>query len=323
MSLSRRSLVGAALAAPMLATSAKAQSLTHDVRLIVGFSPGGTVDMIGRLLAEGLQAQTGRNFVVENRTGASGFIGLQTVANAAPDGHTLSISSGFNLAVSPVLPGFTMPIDPDRELVQLAGLLAVPMVLVSRPDAPFRTFAEMVAYAKGPAGRLVCGTGGAGSSPHLMAARMAGEAGITLDYSPYRGGAPALLDLVASRYDIYVAQLPEALPQIQAGKMRPIAMTTAERHPLLPEVPLMKESLPGYVGGSWYALSGPKNLPEAWAPFWSQQIATVMQRPATLARARELMLDPMDPGTEAIRGQIAAERRIWKNVIDKAGIRID
>ncbi|WP_426959435.1 Bug family tripartite tricarboxylate transporter substrate binding protein [Muricoccus radiodurans] len=318
----RRALLAALPASLAMPAPLRAQTVNRDVRLVVGFAAGGSVDALARIVAQQLPPIIGRNAVVENRTGAGGFVGLQTVANSAPDGHVLAVASGFNLAVSPVLPGATMPINPDTELVPIGGLGRGAMVLVARPDAPFRTMAEFIAYAKRPGANTTCGHGGAGSSPHLMAARMAQLAGITLEYVAYRGGAPALLDLIASRFDVYFALLPEALQHIRNGAMRPLAVATAEPHPTLPDVPLMKDTLPGMVGGSWWGLSGPKGLPPEWVAFWSGTMRRVLEMPSVRQRLTEGLIDQSDPSTAAFQAEIASERRIWDEVIRKAGIRV-
>jgi tripartite-type tricarboxylate transporter receptor subunit TctC len=318
----RRALLAALPAALALPAVPRAQTVTRDVRFVVGFAAGGSVDALARIVAQNLPAQIGRSVVVENRTGAGGFIGLQVVANAAPDGHVLAVASGFNLAVSPVLPGITMPIDPDAELTPIGGLGRGAMVLVARPDAPYRTMAEFIAAAKRPGARTTCGHGGAGSSPHLMAARMAQQAGIELEFVAYRGGAPALLDLMASRFDVYFALLPEALPHVRAGSLRPLAVATAAPHPTMPEVPTMASTLPGMIGGSWWGLAGPKGLSPDWVAFWSREIRTVMSKPPVQERMREALIDPSDPDTAAYRAEIASERRIWADVIRRAGIRV-
>ncbi|MGG5809100.1 Bug family tripartite tricarboxylate transporter substrate binding protein [Falsiroseomonas sp. CW058] len=320
--IARRALLAAlpaALAAPALP---RAQQLTRDVRWIVGFAAGGSVDAMARIVAAAIGPQIGRNVVVENRTGAGGFIGLQAVANSPPDGHVLAIASGFNLSVSPVLPGMTMPIDPDAELVPIGGMGRGAMVLVARPDAPFRTMADFIAHAKRPGARITCGHGGAGSSPHLMAARMAQLAGIELDFIAYRGGAPALVDLMAGRIDVYFALLPEALQHVRGGAMRGLAVATAAPHPTLPDVPVMQATLPGMVGGSWWGVAGPKGLSPEWVAWWSNQIGQCVRRPEVRARLTESLIDESDTSTAAFREEIARERRIWAEVIRTAGIRV-
>ncbi len=316
--LSRRALIAAGLAAPL---AARAQPVTRDVRWIVGFAAGGSVDAMARIVAQAIGPQIGRNVVVENRTGAGGFIGLQAVANAAPDGHTLAIASGFNLSVSPVLPGMTMPIDPDAELVPIGGMGRGAMVLCARPDAPFRDMAGFIGHAR--RNRTTCGHGGAGSSPHLMSARMAQLARIELDYVAYRGGAPALLDLMAGRIDVYFALLPEALQHVRSGAMKGLAVATEAPHPTLPGVPVMHATLPGMVGGSWWGVAGPKGLSPAWVTWWSDQIGQCVRRPEVRARLTESLIDESDTSTAAFREEISRERRIWAEVIRAAQIRVE
>ncbi len=317
----RRALLAVLPSALALPGLARAQQVTREVRWVVGFAAGGSVDAMARIVAQAMGPQIGRAVVVENRTGAGGFVGLQAVANAAPDGHTLAIASGFNLSVSPVLPGMTMPIDPDKELTPIGGMGRGAMVLVARPDAPFRDMATFLAHAR--SNRVVCGHGGAGSSPHLMAARMAQAARIELDFVAYRGGAPALLDLMASRIDVYFALLPEALQHIRSGAMHGLAVATEQPHPTLPSVPVMRATLPGMVGGSWWGVAGPKGLSPEWVAWWSNQIGICVRKPEVRERLTASLIDESDTSTTAFREEIARERSIWAEVIQKAGIRVE
>lgn len=320
MIIPRRALL-AASPAVLAAPSLRAQPVQRDVRFVVGFAAGGSVDAMARIVAQALGPQLGRNVVVENRTGAGGFIGLQAVANAPPDGHVLAIASGFNLSVSPVLPGMTMPINPDTELTPIGGMGRGAMVLCARPDAPFSDMAGFIAYAK--ANRTTAGHGGAGSSPHLMTARMAQMAGINVDFVAYRGGAPALLDLMASRIDVYFALLPEALQHIRSGAMKGLAVATARPHPTLPNVPVMAATLPGLVGGSWWGVAGPKGLAPSWVSYWSEQVRIVTSKPEVRQRLTESLIDESDTSTDAFKAEIVSERRIWSEVIRAANIRVD
>jgi tripartite-type tricarboxylate transporter receptor subunit TctC len=312
-----------ALAAASLgASAAAAQTVSRDVRLIVPFAPGGTVDLLGRMLAEGLApALGGRGVVVENRSGAGTFIAMQTVAQAPADGHTLSLASGAVLATAPVLPGMAMPIDPDRALAPVTNLIRVPILLVGRPEAPYRDLPGLIAFAKAHPGRLNIGQSGAGSLTHLLAARLGHEAGISMVEIQYRGGTPALLDVMAGRADLYFSLLPESLPFIRDGRLRAIAMTTEERSPALPEVALASETLPGFTGDVAYGLVMAAGTPPAWIAFWNAEINKVMARPEVKARMAALHWIPV-PGTpEAYRAELASERRIWGGVIAAANIR--
>lgn len=315
-------LAGAvALSAPPVA--ARAQEVTRDVRLIVPFAPGGSVDIIGRLLAEGLPPLIGgRTVVVENRTGAGGLIGLQAVATAAPDGHTLCVGSGTAMSVAPVIPGMSMPINPDRDLAPIISLVGIPMVLVAWPGVPYRTLPEMIAYGRANPGRIIAGTAGPGTSPHLMAARIANEAGIEIEFVPYRGGAPALLDLVAGRIHIYVSLITESIGQIRQGAVRAIASATTRPLPDLPDLPLINAVLPGYTGSSWYGLVGPAGLPPPWIDFWAERIRRLMAHEAFRRRVTDRLFEVTASTTDAFRTQVQEERRIWSAVIRAANIRI-
>jgi len=319
----RRILQGATAllgAAPRIAA---AQEVTRDVRIIVPFAPGGSVDVIARLLAEAMPPLIGgRNLVVENRTGAGGFIGLQAVATAPPDGHTLCIGSGTALSVGPVIPGLTMPINPDRDLTPIVSLVGIPMVLVAHPGVPFRTLPEMIAYARANPGRLIAATAGAGTSTHLMVARIANEAGIEIEYVPYRGGTPALLDLVAGRVHIYMSLLTEVVAQIRQGALLAIASASLQPLAQLPGVPLISAVFPGYTGSSWYGLVGPAGLPQPWIDFWAGRIRTLMAREAFRNRFIERHFDVTTSTTEAFHAQMQEERRVWSAVIRAANIRI-
>lgn len=315
------SLVVAAsvLAAP---SYARAQSVSRDVRLIVPFAPGGTVDLLARILADGLAPKMGgRSVVVENRSGAGTFIAMQAVSQAPADGHTLSLASGTVLATAPVMPGMAMPIDPDKALAPVMNLIRVPIVLVANPRAPYRSLPELVAHAKTHSGRLNIGQSGAGSLTHLLAARLGHEAGIAMEQIQYRGGTPALLDVMAGTADLYFSLLPESLPHIREGKLLPLAFASPERSPDLPDVPLARETLPGFVGDTAYGLVVANGTPPQWIAFWNAAVNEFMRRPAVRDRMRALLWAPVNGTPEAYREEIARDRETWGEVIRAAGIR--
>lgn len=319
----RSLLVSLAAAASFFAAPAtQAQAVSRDVRLIVPFAPGGTVDILGRLLAEGLTpSMNGRAVVVENRSGAGTFIAMQAVAQAAADGHTLSLASGSVLATAPVMPGMAMPIDPDKALAPVMNLIRVPVVLVGRPQAPYRTLPELISFAKARPGRLNIGQSGAGSLTHLLAARLGHEAGISMVEVQYRGGTPALLDVMAGNADLYFSLLPESLPHIRDGRLRPIAFASSERNPNLPDVPLVRDSLPGFTGDTAYGLVATAGTPPEWISFWNAAVNEFMDRPGTRERMKALLWVPVNGTSEAYRGEIARDRESWGGVIKAAGIR--
>jgi tripartite-type tricarboxylate transporter receptor subunit TctC len=321
----RRSILACLLLAALPAQAqAQAQAvLTQNVRLIVPFAPGGTVDLLGRLVAEALTPMLGgRAVVVENRSGAGTFIAMQAVANAPADGHTLAFASTQTLATAPVLPGMTMPIDPDAALRPVANMVRVPIVLVGNPQAPYRTLDELIAYARAHPGRLNIGQAGAGGLTHLLAERFAHAAGISMVQVQYRGGTPALLDVMSGTADLYFSLLGESLPHIQAGKLRPIAAASPAPLPALPDVPLMTNRFPGFVSDVSYGVVVAAGTAPEWVAFWHRMLGEAMRQP--LIRERMAQLHWVDGfGTpEAYREEILALRRAWQPLIETSGIRV-
>lgn len=318
----RRTLLGAALAAPVSFAAARAQTVTQPVRLIVPFAPGGTVDLLGRLLADALPPVIGgRSVVVENRSGAGTFIAMQAVASSPPDGHTLSLAATSILATTPVLPGATAPIDVDQALRPVTNLIRVGMVLVTNPRAPYRNLEELLAFGRANPGRLNIGHAGVGSLTHLLAARLALETGIAMEQIQYRGGTPALMDVMTGTADLYFSLLPESLPFIRDGQLRPIATTEPEPLSILPDVPPMRRALPGFVTDVTYGMVAAAATPPDWIAFWSRALGQVLVQPAIRERMRQLVWEAAHAGPDAFREEIQAMRRAWAPVIQAAGIR--
>jgi len=315
-------LTAALLLGLALTPGAGAQTITRDVRLIVPFAPGGTVDAVGRMLAEALTPRLGgRAVVVENRSGGGTFIAMQAVANAGPDGHTLSLATTTVLATTPVLPGMAAPLDTDQALLPVISLIRVPMVLVGRSDAPYRTLPELIAHGRANPGRLNIGNAGLGGQTHLLAARLGHAAGISMEQITYRGGMPALLDILSGNADLYFSLLPESLPFIRDGRLRAIAFVSPERNPALPDVPLVRETLPGFTGDAGYGLVMAAGTPAAWVDFWNAEVNRVMNTPAIRQRMERLLWVPVNGSTADYRQEIAQDRAVWGEVIRAAGIR--
>jgi len=307
------------LAAP---TTLAAQTLTRDVRLIVPYAPGGTVDILGRLLAEVLPPTLGHNIVVENRSGAGAYIGLQTVSNAPADGHTLSLAPDLGLAVSPVIPGATLPIDPDRALLPVVSLIRVPTLLVARNNAPFTTLPELIAYAKANPGRVTCGVSGTGTITHLLIARLSALAGIQVEHVPYRGGTPALLDVMASNVDLYFSLITESMPHVEGGKMRPIAFASPTRNAALPDIPTLTETWPGFTGTADYGLVAATGTAPDWIAFWNRTMNTALAQPDVQARLQRLRAEPTGGSAADYAAKLATERQVWGEVVRQAGIHV-
>jgi tripartite-type tricarboxylate transporter receptor subunit TctC len=307
------------LAAPRIAAS---QTVTRDVRIIVPYAPGGSVDILGRLLAEVLPPAIGRNVVVENRSGAGAFIGLQAVANSTADGHTLGIAPDLGLAVSPVIPGATLPIDPDRTLIPTASLIQVPTLLVARNNAPFATLPELIAYARANPGRVTVGVSGTGTITHLLIARLAALTGISVEHIPYRGGTPALLDVIAGNVDLYFSLITESMPHVEGGKMRPLAVASPGRNAALPDVPALTETWPGFTGTADYGLVLPTGSSPAWIAYWNRMMVTTLETPAVRDRLAALRAVPTPGSAAEYAAKLTRERQVWGEVVRQAGIRV-
>jgi tripartite-type tricarboxylate transporter receptor subunit TctC len=259
--------------------------------------------------------------VVENRSGAGTFIAMQTTAQAPADGHTLLIASNTVLATAPVLPGPPMPVDPDQALRPVANLISVPIVLVGNPQAPYRTLPELIAYAKANPGKLNIGHAGIGGLTHLLAERLAREAGINMVQVQYRGGTPALMDVMTGTADLYFSLLGESLGNIRGGRLRAIAAASPAPLAALPEVPLMQATLPGFVSDVRYGVVVAAGTAPEWIGFWNRALGAAMRSPAMKERMAQLHWDDVYGSAEAYREDVLALRRTWQPVIEAAGIR--
>lgn len=306
-----------------IGSSAWAQAPTREVRLLVPFSAGGTADIVGRLLANALSPIVGQRVVVENRTGASGFIAAEATARAAPDGNTLLVSSLNMLAVAPEMPGMHLTIDPDRDLTPIANVVRVPFILVANPRAPFNSMQELIAYARVNPGRLVYASSGAAGGPHLAAELFKAQAGVDLLHVPYRGGAPAVNDIVAGNAHMIFGLLPELLGQLQAGTLKPIAMLSRNPNPLAPNVPQIQSVLPDYDNDYWYSISGPAGMSPDLVSYWNRAINAALRSPDMQAQLQRQALEPIGGSVDEFRATITADRMKWGGVVRAAGIRAD
>src|SRR5215471_19320873 len=252
----RRNLLAGSLASPFVlaATSARADwTPKQPIHVIVGFAPGGTADIAARIAGEAIQRRTGTTVVVDNKSGALGFIALKAVATAPPDGYTVGIGIMGSLAVAPVVPGSQIPLDLAKELMPICNLVGVPMALIVRPNAPYKTIPELVAYAKANPGKVSYGSTGNGSTNQLGAELFAKEAGgLKLLHVPYRGGAPAIQDVVAGQIDMFFANVSEIVGRISSGQVRALGLAAAKPNPIAPELALMTKDIPTLEINNWF-----------------------------------------------------------------------
>ncbi|MBL6081972.1 tripartite tricarboxylate transporter substrate binding protein [Belnapia sp. T18] len=319
--LSRRAALLAALA-PLAAQAQPGSFPDHPVRLVVPFTPAGQTDLISRLVAQRLAEDWGKPVLVENRAGGNAMIGADAVAKAAPDGHTLlaiTLTHAVNASLFP-----QAPYDFTRDLKTLTLLGALPLVVVVRAESPWRSLGELAAAARQR--RLNGGSSGTGSPPHLgleMFRRAAGAAE-RLEHVPYRGGAPAVTDLVAGNLDLIVGNLPEVITQVQAGRLRALAVTDAARHPLLPDVPTTAEAgLPALRITSWTAIQAPAGIAEPLAEAIAAAIRRAVADPAVVRKAGELGFSLIGADMAESRRFVAAEVARYAAVVAEAGIRAE
>ncbi len=321
-------LAFALLASAMLASAACAQPVSGDsgwpskpVRLIAPFPPASTVDVIARVLGQKLSARLGQQFVVDNRVGASGNIGADAIAKAAPDGYTIGVATSSTHAVAVTLSP-NLPYDPLRDFTPITMIASSPYVLVLYPGVPAKTVPELIALAKMRPGALNYGSAGPATLSHLAAALFATLSDISLTHVPYKSTAQSVIDLISGRIEMQFATIAPSLANIRAGQLRALAVTGKRRIEALPNVPTMVEAgVPGYEAVLWFALMAPAGLPAGIARRLNREVAAILdtaEMKETLAQ-QGFIGEPGPP--EALTAQIRAEIAKWKEIIPKAGIK--
>jgi len=278
--LTRRDALGAGLIGLALAIAGPAQAQSwpsQNIRLVVPFPPGGSTDVLARRLAEGLRERLGQTVIVENRGGAGGTIGSEFVAKSAPDGYTLLMGVTGSHGVAPSLYP-NLGYQPLRDFAPISLLVSAPLVLVVNPEVPAKTVKDFIALAKKEPDTLTYGTPGNGTSMHLTGVTFDLQAGTKLIHVPYKGSAGALTDLLSGQIKSMFGDLLVVLPQIRAGKINALAVTSKDRNPLLPDVPTMAEAgLPGFEVLSWQGLFAPAGTPPAVVERLSKEVRAVME----------------------------------------------
>ena len=313
-----------ALAAAVLALAGAAQAQgnfpTRAVTLTVGFAPGGGTDTAARIVAKKLSENIGQSVVVENRAGAGGNIAAQHIANAAPDGYTIHLTSVGPMTVAPAMQK-NLPYDVKRDIAPITMGVMFPNVFVVPVDVPAKTLAEFVALAKGQPGQLTYASSGVGGAGHLAGELFKQRAGIDLIHVPYKGGGPAMTDLLGGRVTMYPAVPSTALPHIESGKLRALATTGARRTAQMPNVPTVAESgYPGFEATNWYAFVASSKVPHEILDYWNRELVKVLRDPAIGAELAKHGLDPA-PGTrEELARYIDKETETWGRVVREAKI---
>ena len=313
----------AALALLLSAAAAAQNYPARPVRVIVPYPPGGTVDVVARVLAQRLTEQMGQAFVVENRAGANGTVGSDLVAKAAPDGYTLLVQASIFAANPLFLPN--VPYDVQRDFLPLSRLGAVPLLVSAHPAVPAANLREFIALVKADAKKYSFATSGLGSAGHLSEETIKREAGIPdLLIVPYKGAAPALADLVGGQVSAMIDPLPSSYPLVKGGKLKALAVTSARRVPFLPNVPTVAESgLPGFEMVSWYGLWAPPGLPREIGARLTAEAARAVRSPQVAERLGEQGFEPSGDGPEAFAAYIRDEIARYAKIIKEANIKAE
>ena len=326
--LSRRTLltaVASSLAAATLPALSQAVDWkpTKPIRLINGFAAGGSGDLVCRILAEGLRPILGQNVVVETRAGANGFIAAEAVANSAPDGLTLGFATMSMLAVAPQMPGVKIPFNPQTELTPIAPIANIFSLLVSSPDAPFKSVPELIAYAKAHPGEISYASAGIGSIGHLAGELFRRQANIDIVHVPYKGGSQAMIDLQAGRVKMLLGNMSDYLGQVKSGQLRGIAFGGERASAQLAGLPLINRTLPDFNMSNWFSIVGPAQMSEPIVSSLSRAIQTALADPGVVRRLAELGAEPMSLPQPQFVKLIETERKRWGDVIRSSNIRAD
>jgi tripartite-type tricarboxylate transporter receptor subunit TctC len=316
--------VALALAAP---GGAGAQDLARDypsrpVRWVVGFSAGGSTDIVARILSAWLQERLGQPFLVENKPGAGSNIAAEAVVNAPADGYTLLSVTSAN-AINATVNRKSLSFDILTQIAPVAGLAHGPNVLVVHPSVPATTVAEFIAYAKARPGRLNMGTPGVATTGHMAGELFKAMAGVDLVHVPYRGSAPAVTDLIAGQVQMMVDAMVTTLPHIQAGKLRALGVTTTIRSEALPNVPTIAETVPGYEAVIWFGVGVPQGTPAEIVAKLNREINAGLASAKIKSQLAELGSSPITASPREFGAFVKAEIEKWENVIRASGTKVE
>lgn len=315
-------VVASVLAAGMRPALAADAYPSRPVRLVVGYAAGGATDVLARLVAVRMGEGLGQPMVVENRAGANSNVGAEVVAKAVPDGYTLyvyTIANTINATLYDKL-GY----DPAKDFEPVGMIARIPNVLVVNPKLPVKTVADYVRFAKESGNGVTFASSGSGSSIHLSGEIFRSRSSANMLHVPYKGSAPAVTDLLGGQVQSMFDNAPSALPHIKAGRLRAIAVTSAQRMPLLPDVPTVAESgFPGFDVQSWFAIAAPAGTPRPVVDKLNAALNKALNAPDVRERMRDLAATP-EPGTpEQLRAFIAAELKRWHDVVKQSGARVN
>jgi tripartite-type tricarboxylate transporter receptor subunit TctC len=327
MILLRRRFLHLAAGAAILPTTshfAKAEAFPRPIRIVAGAPPAGVVDLSARLIAQPLQQRLSQSVVVENRPGAGGNPAAEAVVEARPDGGTL-ILAGTHNAINATLYK-NLPFDFNRDIAMVAGIMQSPLVMLTNPSFAAKSVAELISYAKANPGKVNMASAGNGTSTHLAGELFMMMAGVSMVHVPYRGGAPALADLVAGRVQLMFAPVVDAIGFVGDGRLRALAVTSLKASPVLSGIPPLASVIPGYEGyevSVWNALGAPKATPAATVAALNKAVNACLAEPAIADRIRELGAEPMVMSPRELDAFVAADTQRWAKAVKFSGAKVD
>jgi tripartite-type tricarboxylate transporter receptor subunit TctC len=318
MKINRILLCAAALLA---CGTASAQWPSRPVRLVVPFPAGGPSDLLARPLAAGMSENLGQPVIVENKGGAGGVIGVDSVAKSAPDGYTIAFNNCSSLAISPYSLS-SIPYKVDKDFALITAVARVPEVLVVNPQVPVNTFAELIAYAKANPGKINFGSAGSGSITHLAGELLNVEAGVQLVHVPYKGAAPAVSDLLGGQVQMAILDVPVVLPHIRSGKFKALAVTSDKRSGALPDVPTTAElGYPQVTSDNWYGLVVPAATPADVVKRIHAAAVAALRAPALIEQYDKVSAVPMPDTPQEYAAFIASEQAKWSKIVARIGFK--
>jgi tripartite-type tricarboxylate transporter receptor subunit TctC len=326
MNLPRRRLLrftaGAAFAMALAAPFAHAQPYpSKPVRLIIGYAPGGSADITARLMAQWLAERLGQSFIVDSRPGGGTNIATEMVVRAPADGYTLLVVAPANAINASLYDKLNYNFI--RDMMPVAGLIRFPNVMEVNPSVPVKTVPEFIAYAKANPGKLNMASSGNGSTIHVSGELFKMMTGVSMTHIPYKGAAPALADMIGGQVQVMFDNIPTSIEFIRAGKLRPLAVTTATRSAVLPDLPTVGDFLPGYEASSWYGIGAPKGTPAEIIDKLNKVINTILADPKTKARFAELSAAVLAGSPADFGKHVADETEKWAKVVKFAGAKPD
>ena len=313
-------LAAGAAALPAVSRVALAQAYpSRPVRIVVAYAAGGGVDITARLIGQWLSERLGQSFITENRPGGGGNIGTEAVVNAAPDGYTLVLATVPN-AVNATLYE-KLNFNFIRDIAPVAGIIRVPMAILLHPSVPAKTVPEFIAYAKANPGKVNMASAGTGSAPHMAGELFNVMAGVNMVHVPYRGQGPALSDLLGGQVHVLFATTPGTVDYIRTGKLRALAVTTAARAQVLPELPPVADFVPGYEASQWYGVGAPRNTPADIINKLNTEINAALTDTAMKTRFADLGGEPLTGSPAEFGKFLVEETEKWAKVVKFAGLR--